>query len=328
MTTSISDLRRTARAPGNRSLGIAAVSLATLIWGFVPLILRSTDMPSMSFAMYRLWTGVAIYAVWFGVTRRRPSWATIRACALGGVFFAADISLTFAAFKLTTVANATIIGALSPVIIALAAARMFGERIDRRDLMLVGASFAGVVVVGIGSAGAPSWSPLGDALALLSTVSWAAYWLFSKRARNSATAVEYMASVMLVAAVVVTIVTIPSGLVGGFSLAPPSGMDLVWVGVVAIFPGTLGHLLVAWSHRQGEAWLLSLITQMVPVIATIAAWLVLGETLTTLALAGGAAVMIATAIIVVRASRKASPDPADEHHLTTEDVETATERAG
>jgi len=328
MTSSFSELRRTVRAPGNRSLGIAAVSVATVIWGFVPLILKSTDMPSMTFAMYRLWAGVAIYVAWFALTRRRPSWATLRACALGGVFFAADVSLTFAAFKLTTVANATIIGALSPVIIALAAARLFGERMSRRDLMFVFAAFVGVAVVGIGSAGAPSWSPLGDALAALSTVSWAAYWLFSKRARNSFSSLEYMSSVMLVAAVVVTIVTIPSGLIGDFSLAPPQGMDWVWVWVVAIFPGTIGHLLVAWSHRQGEAWLLSLITQMMPVIGTIAAWIVLGETLTPLAVLGGAVVMVATAVIVVRASRAASPDPADERHLTTEDVETATERAG
>jgi drug/metabolite transporter (DMT)-like permease len=54
------------------------------------------------------------------------------------------------------------------------------------------------------------------------------------------------------------------------------------------------------------------------VIASIAAWVVLGESLTALAIAGGAVVMAATAAIVVRGARRAH-DP--------EDVELAVERA-
>ena len=61
--------------------------------------------------------------------------------------------LSFAAFRLTSVANATIIGALAPVFITLGAARWFGERVERRDLLFVGLSFAGVAAVAVGSSG-------------------------------------------------------------------------------------------------------------------------------------------------------------------------------
>lgn len=290
-----------------RALGIAAVAVTTVIWGLVPLVLKRITMPTLAFAAYRLWMGVLVYAAVFAVTKRRPSWRALKICALGGVFFGADVFLSFTSFRLTSIANATIIGALAPVFITLGAARWFGERVQRRDIAFVAMSFVGVVAVAVGSAGSPSWSPLGDLAALVSVFSWTAYWLFSKRARSSVGALEYMAHVMFVAAIMITSL----GFLTGTNMSPPRGMDWVWVWVVTIFAGAVGHSFIAWSHHHVEAWLAALITQCQPVIASLAAWVVLGETLTPLALAGAAVVLAATAAILVRGARR-RPDDVDD----------------
>ena len=295
-----------ARSAPRRSLGILAVSATTIAWGLVPLILKETRMPTMAFASYRLWFGVLVYALALLATGRRLRWPTIRSCALGGVFFAADISLSFSAFKLTTVANATIIGALAPIFIALGAARWFGERFERRDAGFVLASFLGVALVAAGSSGSASWSPLGDLFAALGVLTWTSYWLFSKRARLTTPTLEYMATVMLVAAVCVTSVTAAAGV----SLSPPRGMDWVWVWLLVLIPGATGHMLVAWSHRHVEAWIASLVTQGQPVVGSLAAWIVLGESLTLLTIIGGLVVLAATAVIAVREGRR-QPDAAE-----------------
>ena len=284
-----------------RTLGITAVSVTTVIWGLVPLILKRTHMPTLAFASYRLWVGVLLYAAIFAVTGRRASWRALKTCALGGVFFGADVFLSFTAFKLTSVANATIIGALAPVFIALGAARWFGEGVERRDLYFVGLAFVGVGAVALGSAGSPTWSPVGDLAAVAGVFSWTAFWLFSKRARGSVGAIEYMANVMLVAAVMLTAL----GFATGTSMAPPRGVDWVWIWIIAIFAGAVGHSFIAWSHGHVEAWLASLITQCQPMVASVAAWLLLGESLTLLAVAGAGAVLMATAAILVRSARRA-----------------------
>lgn len=284
------------RDVSHRSLAVVAVSFTTVAWGLVPLVIKQVRMPALSFAMYRLWLGVLVYGVAMLVTRRRLRWSTLRACALGGVFFGADIALTFNAFKLTSVANATIIGALAPVFIALGASRWFGERLGRRDIWIVAASFAGVALVAVGSSGSPAWSPLGDAFAALSTLSWTAYWLFSKRARRGAGALEYMVSVMLVAAAEVTVVTVVSGV----PASPPAGADWGWIWLVTLVPGATGHIFLAWSHRHVEARLSALITQCVPVVGAVAAWAILEESLTALAIAGGLVVLASTAAILLR----------------------------
>jgi drug/metabolite transporter (DMT)-like permease len=292
-----------------RRAGIAAVVVTTLAWAFPPLILNETKMAPLAFASYRLWTGVAIYAVMFIATGRRLHWPTLKRCAPGGLIFAADVGLAFTAFHYTSVADATIIGAVSTVTIMIGAAIWFGERMQRSDLWLVAASIAGVVVVAIGSAGSPHFSIKGDLAASFSVFTWTGYWMFSKRARESIGALEYMASVMLVAAVAMTVVAPLTGA----SMSWPSGSEWIALFAVALFAGAVGHSLVAWSHQHLEAWLASLILNSQPLVSVVLAWVILGQTITAVTAAGGAMVLASTTILVMREGRtdpgKFEPEP-------------------
>ena len=151
-------------APDRRTAGILAISFTTLAWGLVPLVLKQTDMPALTFAAYRLWMGVLVYAVVFAVTGRRLRWATVRAAHWAA--WSSPSTSRAASWRSSSPAspNATIIGALAPVCITLGAARWFGERVERRDLVFVGASFVGVAIVAVGSAGSPAFRRLGRPL--------------------------------------------------------------------------------------------------------------------------------------------------------------------
>src|SRR4051812_12691469 len=109
--------------------------------------------------MCRLWVGVCVSVVAVLATRRRITWTAFRACALGGVLFAADIGLGFTALKATTVADVALIGALAPVVIVLVSAYRLHEHVTVRSWLLVGASFVGVVIVAVASAGGPGRAP-------------------------------------------------------------------------------------------------------------------------------------------------------------------------
>lgn len=305
-----------------RTAGIVAVSVTTVVWGSVGVLIKTTSISGLTFAMYRLWAGVLVHLVALLVVRRKLSWATFKACAPGGVLFALDISLGFSAVKLTAIANAAIIGALAPIMILFAAGRLFGERVGRREAWLAAVSFGGVVVVAVGASGSPAWSPIGDALALASTFSWTAYWLFSKRARAAVSALEYMTSVMLAGAVAVTPVAL---LVGGWPPSTPDASDWVVLVIVTLVPGMTGHLLVAWSHRHVEAWLSALITQCAPVVSAVTAYVVLGEPLNALMIVGGAVVLTATALVIVGTARRERDRKARAE--LEEDLEGAVERA-
>jgi len=261
-------------------------------------------MAPLAFAAYRLWAGVAIYAVMFAITRRPLRWSVIKACAPGGVLFAVDVSLAFTAFHTTSIADATIIGSLSAVTIAIGAAIWFGERLHKPDLVFVGASILGVSLVALGSYGSESFSVSGDLAALFSVFSWTAYWMYSKRARANIGALEYMATVMLVSAMVMTVLA-P---VTGASMAWPARSEWISLFTVALMAGAVGHSLLAWSHQHLEAWFASLILNGQPLVSVTLAWLILGETITPLTAAGGVIVFASIAILVIREGRRHPED--------------------
>jgi len=89
----------------------------------------------------------------------------------------------------------------------------------------------------------------------------------------------------------------------------PSAIEWLWIWSVALGAGAIGHVLLAWSHRHVEAWLGSLITQCMPVVSSIAAWVLLDESLTPLTVLGGLIVLAATAVILVRSRARRAGDP-------------------
>jgi len=282
-----------------RRRGIAAVWLATFLWAWGPVLVKWSSLPGPTFAMLRLWVGVLVSFVAIAATGRRFTWTAFRACGIGGVLFAADIGLGFTAVKITTVADVALIGALAPVVIVLVSARRLHERITMRSWALVGASFSGVVIVALASAGLPSWSLAGDVMALVGVATWTIYWFFSRHVRERYDPIIYFACVMLAGALTMT----PVALVANGVPNAVSASDAFAVVAVALLPGFVGHTLVIWSHRHVASWLSALITQVSPVITVVLAWLVLGEAIPPAAILGGAVVVGATMAVIALDAR-------------------------
>jgi drug/metabolite transporter (DMT)-like permease len=279
-------------------VGGLSVLVAVTGWAMTNLILKVTHAHALTFAFYRLWFGGAIMLVALRVTRRRLTWPMIKASAPGGVIFGLNVALFFSALKATNVADVLVIQALQPALILLVAGRMFGERITRFDVWWTLVSVGGVVLVTVGSSGTPAWSLRGDVYAVGSVLCWTLYWLVSKRARRTVPAIEYMTTVTLLAAVVVT----PLALASGQSLGGLRWQDWAWLGVfLAAAQG--GHVLVAWAHAQVDVSISSLLLLAQPVIAVAGAALLLDERIRALEILGGVVVIASMAAIVTRAAR-------------------------
>ena len=82
---------------------------------------------------------------------------------------------------------------------------------------------------------------------------------------------------------------------------PWEWLTLAWL---AMLPGTLGHVLTNWAHAHVPAFVSSMILLAVPVLAAAGAWLVLGESIGALQMAGGAIVLLAISVIVRSTERR------------------------
>src|SRR6266508_6347071 len=93
-------------------LGVAAVVGPVVGFSVMNTIVKITDIPALSFALYRLWLGAAIMLLVLRLTGRRLTGRILRRSALGGVLFGVNLALFFSALKLTSIADVLIVAAL------------------------------------------------------------------------------------------------------------------------------------------------------------------------------------------------------------------------
>lgn len=272
--------------------------VAIVAWGIGGILVKQVSVDGLNVAFYRLWFGSVLTVAVLVAARHRPTMREFALSAPAGAVFGVNMVLGFTAIKITTVANATLIGALQPALVLLVAGPWFGERVGRWEIGWTAVSIAGVGILIAGASSSPEWSPLGDGLALLGVFLFTAYFLASKRIRESVATVAYMAGVHIAAAVVVT----PVALVHGLEVSALSGGDWARILTVVFTSGVGAHMLVNWAHPYVKVSVSSVIVLLTPVVATTGAWVVLDESLTALQMLGNG-VTLAAIVAVTRRYR-------------------------
>ncbi len=287
--------------------GVLAATTGVVLWGcLVPLAKAADDVNGIVLGFHRLWIGALGVLAVFYLTGGRLSRSTLRTSFWGGVLFGLDIIFFFSAIKLTTVANATIVGALQPMLLIYVGARWFGEKVTASlvGLSCVAVAGAGLVAIGSASGSSDEWSLAGDLCALAALLSWSGYFIASKRARDTLSSLEYLAAFLLVASVLV----LPVALLAPGPFDP--GAEGWWIVlVVALLSGGVGHFLMNFAHPHIPLYLASLLTLAVPVMSTTVAVLFLEEPVNAVQVAGMGVVLVAVGMVVLRTER--GPKEAD-----------------
>lgn len=294
-------------------MGAAAASVAVVAWGLGNNLAKYIRLPGNSLALNRLWIGSVWFALLLLLRGGRLSWKSLRLAAPGGVAFALDVAFFFTSLKHTSIADASIISALQPALVLLVAGRLFDERVTRRDVALIAVATVGVAGVVLGSSAAAGGTLYGNVLATGALLAWTWYFVASKQARKVLGALDYQASLTVVAAVFLT----PVVLLSGQRLAPPDWSTAGWIVLLVLVPGG-GHLLMNWAHESTPIILTSTLTLGLPVVATGLAVPIFGEPVTWLQGVSMAVVLGSLGVLVTNQSRRTVeelapiPRPVDE----------------
>ncbi len=278
-----------------RTLGAGASALAAVGWGFAGIFASFVFASSIVLSFYRMWFAVALLLGLGLASGRKITWRAVRLSWPAGVILYADMCMFFTAIKYTTVAIATVIGALQPALVMIAANRLFGEHIDRRDTMWTVVAIAGVVTIVVGSSAPTHHQLVGDLFATGSVICWSAYFLVSKAARRQLETLEYTFGVAVSGAVTASVVL----LVSGQSPAHVHAGDWLWITLLAVVPGS-SHLFMNWAHRYIDVSIASLIGSSNPVVAAVAGLVILGQRLTVIQVVGGLVGVGAIAAVAFR----------------------------
>ena len=278
-------------------LGRVAAVVAVICWSTGNIIVARLDLSGIEIAFWRQSLGVLVYGVVFLAIGKRVTWEQIKIAFPVAVLFCSEIVVFFSALNITTVANATIIGALQTIVLIFVAGGKFGEIITKR---LVGISIfatAGVAIVVLGSSSEISWSPLGDLLALLAMILFSAYFVAVKSVRSRIDTFTLQTLAMLIGSLgLLPFLVLFQSSTSGFPDLTRN--EFLWILVLLAIPGS-GHFLMNWAHLHVSLSLTGLLMLAIPVISAAGAWIFLEQSVSLLQIVGGV-IVIAALIIVTR----------------------------
>jgi drug/metabolite transporter (DMT)-like permease len=279
-----------------RPLSMFLLVLTTVWWGSTYVVTKGglDQIPPMRFALLRFSVAsllLVVVALARGGLSRLPRptpWGTLTLMALTGIasyYVGFNLALTY-----TSASQGALVQSASPAVTAMAAVWLLGERVTRRRLLGIALAIGGVLlIVARGTPDANAPSPLiGNLLMFGTVVLWSVYTVFAKRLANADPAV-----VMAVVSCLGTVMLIPPALTEAARtpVAPISVESWLRIIYLGAFPSAAGFLLYSRALRDLDATQAGIFINLVPVIGAVSGVVVLGDSISPMALVGGVLVL-------------------------------------
>jgi drug/metabolite transporter (DMT)-like permease len=290
--------------PANRSARVPAylallAAIAGIAWSAI--LVRWAGVPGAVSAFYRVLVAGVVLLPWRlmrGPTRPIASRAAVIA-VFGGVFFALDIALWNTSVMHTGAAVASILGNNTPIFVGILTWLVLRRR--PRAAFWIGLSLSVVgcllIMVGPVHAGSAPITVFGNLMAIAASFFFAGYLVTTERVRREMDTLTFNA--LAIAGSILTMLIVCVAMRFPLTGYPPRAwLALVALGLVSQLASYYA-LVYALGHLPATLTSVGLLAQ-VPSTAFLA-WLLLGEPLTPLQLAGGAVVL--AGIVVVNRGR-------------------------
>lgn len=277
--------------PRHDPLALGALLLGAVAIGSSAIWVRLSEIGPVATAFWRTGLAVPFLALWAVLETRMSgtrSNARPGALALAGCYFAGDLSFWHVSILLTSVATSTLLANLAPIFVTLAGWLWLKERVSGQFVLGLAVAMVGVsLLIGPDFRGNAS-ALLGDACGFITALFYAAYILQIKRLRAQTSTARIMAASSLVTALIV----LPVAWLLGESLVPGTLRGWGVVLGLALVSHVAGQSLIAYALAQLPASLGSVSLLIQPIFAAVFAWIVLGEAIGALQVAGGIATLI------------------------------------
>ena len=282
-----------------RTRAIAALILAMLMWGCSAVFMRTLALSlssENSLAMrYLVLTAVNVAGLlWLGTWRiPRADW--LRFLIAGVIGMAGYNWFVNAGFQLVPAGIGTLITTVEPLMIAMLAAVLLGEKLTRFVLLGVVIAVAGSVVLfwpDLTSATPSAISGRGLVYLVLCCLGWAVYTIVTKPLLARHDSFTVTAVTMLIAAPI---------MIGAASEPLPAlaaKLDLrQWleVGYLVFVAGIAGTMLWNYGTKHLTSSAAGTFLYLIPVVGVAAGALVLGEPVTFYVVAGGLLILAGVA---------------------------------
>ncbi|MCL7943612.1 EamA family transporter [Marinobacter sp. ATCH36] len=300
--------------------GALLIALAALLWATTGIVAKflftGTDLQAVTLAFLRL----AVALPFFFVLMRREQRTLARSAAplpkftrkaliplvALGFFQSVYQGSYLLAVDMTGAGIATLIAlCLAPVLVAIMAAPLLGEKPGLVTVLALVAAIAGTAMLVVSDIDSAGTLRLGGILmAVLAALVYAGFTLTS---RHTSTGTPVFTTAFIcfftAALILLPVVAISGGFEGLQSLGFRHWLMVAYVGVV---PTCLGYLSFFTGMKTTPATLSSIIVTLEPLFVALLAWMILGEQLGVIGMVGA---LILTAAVIVASQSSAGKKP-------------------
>ncbi|PZO00330.1 MAG: EamA/RhaT family transporter [Alphaproteobacteria bacterium] len=287
----------------SRAVPLLILLAAACVLGLAPILVRLTETGPAAAGFWRFLFAMPLLLL----LTARPGGEGIgkpsKWMMLAGLFFALDLSFWHYGIVMTSVANATVLCNLTPVVVTLFGWIVFRDRPRPLFILALVLAMGGAFAMAAAASGSQGTNPLlGDLFSLSVSLWYSGYFLAVKAARSSAGA---MRVTLWATGVGVPLLGAVSLLLGESMIpASPSG----WAACVGLgIMHVVGQGGVAWSLGKLPAAITAVTILIQPIVAGLLSWWIFGETLTPIQALGGALVLVAI-VLAQWSTRKPGPD--------------------
>ncbi|WP_255152616.1 DMT family transporter [Halorarius halobius] len=281
---------------------MAALAVAVAAVSTSAILIRLSDAPKGPMAFWRVTFTILLLSPL--AVRRRTSLARLGrrdalSAVLAGVALAAHFVTWFESVDRTTVAASVTLVTTQPAFVAVGAALLLDEPLNRRTMAGIGVALGGAALMSVGAEQGAAPAPLvGNLLALAGAVLAGAYVLAGRSVRQRVALLPYVTVVYSVCAAALLAYVLA---LGDPVVHYPPHEWLLFLGM-ALGPGVMGHTVINWALEHVESAVVSVSLVGEPVGSTLLALVILGEVPAAITILGGAVVL--SGIYVTSSARR------------------------
>jgi drug/metabolite transporter (DMT)-like permease len=295
---------RGTRALSAKAFGVLAVVGMVIAFSLSSTLVKRAESPGVLVAFWRLITVSVLWNVYVWTTGRRITMANVRQAFVPGVFFGMNLAVFFAGATHNSVANAALIGSLSPFLIVPVGAWLFKEYIHPRALVFAVVAFGGLALVLFSAPPNGDASLEGNVFGMLAMLLLVGYVASTRHFRQDMDVATFMATICPIAAVAVLPLAIAHGDVFGLS-----GTGWTYMLILAFTSGMAAQGLMVFAQKTIQIGTIAIAQVAQPALAVVWSFWLLAEVVNHRQVVGIAVVMSGLLAFVVANQRGARAEP-------------------
>lgn len=275
-------------------VALLAVSTSSIIARFLP------EVSSIVISLWRLvFASIAVWLYSIFKTQSKIKKQNIIPFVLSGFLLCLHFVCFYQAVKLTSIANATLLGITAPMF-TLIIERFVFKRLFKK-IVFIGFTVAlvGTIMITGMNFSLTTDSELGKLYGLAAALCIAIVYLLANKIRTDTSTVSYTRLLYLIAAMLLFVIATTNG----ENIFELNKSDYLWLLALGLIPTILGHSLLYYGIKFTSPTIIASVPLGEPVIASILAWMIFLEKVPFITLVGGVLILFGVYLIIVNSPR-------------------------